>query len=55
MEYLIGVMEGNMRGNIKQIKNTGVVFLPGLTGVSTRDYGMMENNTVRGNILVAMA
>ena len=49
-----GAMAGDMREIIRWIKNMGLVFLPGLTGVSTRDYGSMENNTVRGNILVAM-
>ena len=50
-----GAMAGDMREIIRWIKNMGLVFLPGLTGVSTRDYGSKENNTVRGNILVAMA
>ena len=54
MEFLNGLMERSLTGNIKQTKNMGMVFLPGLMDVSTRDYGSTENSTGRANILVAM-
>ena len=35
----LGLMAGNMKGNIKMTKNMGLVYLPGQMEANIKDYG----------------
>ena len=49
--YLLGLMEENMKGNIKTIKKKGLVYLNGQMAKNIEDNGKMVNKMEKVNFI----